>query len=51
MNEPETIERIMKESKTIAVVGLSDKPERDSFQVASYLKEQGYLPAFITTSS
>lgn len=29
-------------SKTIAVVGLSDKPERDSFRVASYLQNQGY---------
>ena len=28
--------------KTIAVVGLSDKPERASYDVASYLLSQGY---------
>lgn len=28
--------------KTIAVVGLSDKPERPSYQVAKYLQEQGF---------
>ncbi len=27
---------------TIAVVGLSDKPDRDSYVVARYLQEQGY---------
>ena len=36
------IEAIMKESKTVAVVGLSPRPERDSHEVAAYLKEQGY---------
>ncbi len=28
--------------KTIAIVGLSDKPDRPSFEVASYLKSQGF---------
>jgi len=42
VNEPETIQKILKESKTIAVVGLSDKPERDSYSVAKYLKDNGY---------
>jgi len=42
MNESETIRRILKESKTIAVVGLSDKPDRDSYKVAKYLKQNGY---------
>ncbi|PKL74467.1 MAG: CoA-binding protein [Candidatus Melainabacteria bacterium HGW-Melainabacteria-1] len=38
----EEIEDILKSSKTIAVVGLSDKPERDSYRVAQYLKEKGF---------
>ena len=42
MNEPETIARILKESKTIAVVGLSEKPDRASYGVASYLAGKGY---------
>ncbi len=33
---------ILKESKTVAVVGISDKPERDSYRVANYLRENGY---------
>ncbi len=36
------IERILREAKTIAVVGLSPKPERPSFGVARYLQQQGY---------
>lgn len=36
------IEKILTGSKTIAVVGISDKPERPSHRVAKYLKEQGY---------
>ncbi len=38
----EEITRILNESKTIAVVGLSDNPERDSHRVAKYLMEKGY---------
>ena len=37
-----TIPEIFKESKTIAVVGISDKPERDSGKIAEFLKKQGY---------
>jgi predicted CoA-binding protein len=33
---------ILRTSRTIAVVGLSDKPERDSYHVAAYLQQQGY---------
>ena len=33
---------ILKNSKTVAVVGLSDKPERASAHVAEYLQQQGY---------
>lgn len=36
------IQTILKKSKTIAVVGLSDKLERPSYDVASYLLEHGY---------
>lgn len=36
------IRDILETSKTIAIVGLSDKPERDSFRVAKYLKDHGY---------
>jgi uncharacterized protein len=35
-------EKILNSSRTIAVVGLSSKPDRPSYRVASYLKEQGY---------
>jgi len=34
--------KILKESKTIAVVGLSPQPKKYSHKVAKYLKNQGY---------
>jgi hypothetical protein len=37
-----TEEKILNSSRTIAVVGLSVKPDRPGYKVASYLKEQGY---------
>ncbi len=37
-----TIEQILKSAKTVAVVGLSDKPERASHEVAAYLQSHGY---------
>jgi predicted CoA-binding protein len=37
-----TIEQILRSAKSVAVVGLSDKPERASHEVASYLQAQGY---------
>ena len=37
-----TIRKILRDAKTIAVVGLSPKPHRPSHQVASYLMEVGY---------
>ena len=36
------IEKIYKESKTIAVVGASDNPKRPSYDVARYLQAQGF---------
>jgi predicted CoA-binding protein len=36
------IEEQLRNSKTIAVVGLSDNPQRDSHRVAKYLQSQGY---------
>ena len=35
-------QNFFKNIKTIAIVGLSDKPERYSYQVAEYLKAQGF---------
>jgi uncharacterized protein len=37
--DPETI---VNEAETVAVVGLSNDPEKYSHEVGSYLKEQGY---------
>ncbi len=36
------IDGILASARTIAVVGLSDKPDRDSYRVAAYLKAHGY---------
>jgi predicted CoA-binding protein len=33
---------MLEKARTIAVVGLSDKPDRDSYRVAKYLQEHGY---------
>ena len=41
MNQNEIID-ILTTCKTIAIVGLSPKPERDSYKVAKYLQEVGY---------
>lgn len=36
------IARILQESRIIAIVGMSDKPERASHEVADYLLQHGY---------
>ena len=36
------IEEILKKYKDIAVVGISDKPDRYSYQVAKFLMDRGY---------
>lgn len=38
----EELKELLAKSKTIAVVGLSDRPERDSYRVARYMQEKGY---------
>ncbi len=42
MSNHSQITQILADSKTIAVVGLSPKPERDSNMVARYMQQQGY---------
>jgi predicted CoA-binding protein len=42
MDESTVIDSILRESHTIAVVGLSDKPDRPSYGVAKYLQAHGY---------
>ena len=41
-NSAQQIESLLKAAETIAVVGLSPKPERPSNAVAAYLLSQGY---------
>lgn len=36
------IRHILETAHTIAIVGLSDKPDRDSYRVAEYLHNRGY---------
>jgi predicted CoA-binding protein len=36
------IDHLLNTAKTIAIVGISNKPERDSYKVAEYLQEHGY---------
>jgi predicted CoA-binding protein len=40
--EDEEIKGILENNRTIAVVGLSTDPDRDSHRVAKYLQEHGY---------
>ena len=40
--DPFVIQRILRETRTIAIVGLSTDPQRASWFVASYLKKEGY---------
>jgi predicted CoA-binding protein len=42
VTDRETIQEILRASRTVAVVGLSPKPERDSHRVGRYLLENGY---------
>jgi uncharacterized protein len=38
----EEIQSILKNKKRIAVVGLSDNPQRTSYQVSKYMQDHGY---------
>ncbi len=38
----ESIKSLLKRARTIAIVGLSSNPDRDSHEVASFLKSKGY---------
>ncbi len=42
INEPKTIETILNECQTIAVVGLSSNQMRPSYGVARYMQQKGY---------
>lgn len=39
---PEEVRQLLASARTIAVVGLSNKPERDSYHVAQYMQQHGY---------
>jgi hypothetical protein len=40
--DPRVIQELLRNSRTIAIVGLSSDPQRASWFVASYLKKEGY---------
>ncbi len=42
INSPEVIKKIIKECRTIAVVGLSSDPYRPSNSVSGYMRRNGY---------
>ncbi len=41
-DDPAIIDEILRSVRNIAVVGMSDKPHRDSHKIGRYLAEQGY---------
>jgi predicted CoA-binding protein len=42
MNDPAVIEEMLHEARTIAVVGMSDKSWRASYNIGKYLSSKGY---------
>lgn len=42
MNDDNEMKEILLSARTIAIVGVSSNPEKDSYWIASYLKEMGY---------
>jgi predicted CoA-binding protein len=41
-SEPQAIAHILRHYRTVAVVGLSPKAHRDSFEVSRYMQQQGW---------
>ena len=41
--DPKVIEQVLVKTKYIAVVGHSPKPQRPSYQVSRYMRQQGYI--------
>ncbi len=41
-DDPEQIRRLLQAARTVAVVGCSPRPDRDSHQIAQFLVEAGY---------
>jgi predicted CoA-binding protein len=39
---PPEVKELLQQAKNIAIIGLSDKPTRDSYEVAAYLLKHGY---------
>jgi predicted CoA-binding protein len=42
LTEADSITHILENFRTVAVVGLSPKPHRDSYEVAQYMQSQGW---------
>jgi len=42
MNEAEVVDEILEKTKTIAVVGISNKPHRPSYGVSAQMQRRGY---------
>ncbi len=42
MSQAQDIRAILRDCRTVAVVGLSPRPERDSHRVAQYMQRQGW---------
>lgn len=42
LTAPEEIAALLKETRTIALVGMSDRPDRASYSVMAFLQDHGY---------
>mgnify|MGYP000865981442 CR=1 FL=1 len=42
LTRDEDISELLRETRTIAMIGASDRPDRPSYRVMQYLQEQGY---------